>query len=656
MKGLWLTLAIPLAVAQSPLEPPRAGCYRDRSGLIAVLEGVAGAWRATAAGEERVLGAACTERAAWHKSAEELVVAGSGGGSTWATPGRALGSFTAAGEPFAFWLEESAEVVVWEAGFLRRVARVEKVAAVGPASADASGIRVVSGAAGQWTVTDLDLRSGGVCAQWPVETAGAVAVSPAGEILSVAGDSLEWLDGESWLVRANGQVAAWRPGSQPVPVPLDALPALQLFWRDGAAGESPVGAEFAMPAAAPGDSATARFRIRNSGTAALEITRLSIDPGPFKTVDQFFPPYTVAPGGWADFSVRFAPAVAGEYASTLWVNTLKVTLRGSSQAAPELEMEAGGQWTRLDPAAVQTLGPVTRGAAIERRLRLAPPAGPATVMEPPALTGQKFALEAAGGLEFVLRFSADAAGVYPARITAGGRSYSFEARVVEFTLPKATLEPSSGEAQPAASIRVALRLAQAAQADYSGTLRVAFQSAVAGVTTDPAVVLLPGQKPAVAFKVRAGATGAEFEDGSDTVQLQTGTTAGVITLSAVVDQQQLSQTLRVAPAPPGLVSGKAAFSTTSAEVTLTGFDNTRTASRVAFTFRLKSGEVAAPGRIEADVGGLFKSYFTDNAAAAGTFRLRASFPVSGSAELLDSVEIEMTNSSGAIRTTPLRFE
>jgi hypothetical protein len=88
-------------------------------------------------------------------------------------------------------------------------------------------------------------------------------------------------------------------------------------------------------------------------------------------------------------------------------------------------------------------------------------------------------------------------------------------------------------------------------------------------------------------------------------------------------------------------------------VDLTGFDNTRTAGRLSFTFFDPTGNVIGSGPISADGTALFATYF--QSSAGGTFELKAVFPVTGNFSQISEFQAAVTNSAGSATTTRLSF-
>lgn len=442
-----------------------------------------------------------------------------------------------------------------------------------------------------------------------------------------------------YLLRQGGSLLAWRAGSDPILIPLADAVSFQLFLRDGQ-NEVAVGSSFAMPSAAAGETSEVRFRLRNPTAVPILINRLSVDPGAFKIFDQFFPPRYIEPGGFLDFAVRFSPQAKGSYSSTLFVNDLKVTLNASAEAAPVVEIELPAGWQTLRAGDTTDLGTVERRATLRRALRVTPAV-------PPRIDGAGFEIQAGATVnESSIVLVSDKPGVAAATLDVGGRLFPLRATVTDFPTPRPAIVLPS-EPRTAQQSRLTVRLTEPARAAYSAVLTLAF-TPDAGLPDDSAVAFLPQAVRALPVRF------AEGESESQEIVFQTGTTAGRITLKVALGPYSEERSIRVSPEPVALSSARAASSPAAAEVVFTGFDTTRSVSKVSFTFYLKNGQAASPGRIDADVATPFAGYF--KSVTGGTFTLRANFPVSGTFSELDGVEVEFTNSAGTTRTGRLRFE
>jgi hypothetical protein len=85
------------------------------------------------------------------------------------------------------------------------------------------------------------------------------------------------------------------------------------------------------------------------------------------------------------------------------------------------------------------------------------------------------------------------------------------------------------------------------------------------------------------------------------------------------------------------------------------FDNTRSASKMVFTFFDQNGNTLSPGAIPVDSSSAFRQFFASS-DEGGMFALQAFFPVMvGTPSLVDSVEIQFVNSAGTSPTAKLQF-
>ena len=187
----------------------------------------------------------------------------------------------------------------------------------------------------------------------------------------------------------------------------------------------------------------------------------------------------------------------------------------------------------------------------------------------------------------------------------------------------------------------------------TGDLRMEFQPAVPTGPDDPAIQFVETGARAIAFSAAEGDTHGRFGEPADTI-LQTGTTAGTLLLTARMGATTETLSLIIPAAAVGLDSVRATRTGTGVDVSISGFDNTRTASQIAFTFFDASSAPVGAGAIRVDAGGDFRRYF-ESTAAGGAFQVRASFPIAGNASQVSAVEVEVTNSAGVARSERIRF-
>jgi hypothetical protein len=90
------------------------------------------------------------------------------------------------------------------------------------------------------------------------------------------------------------------------------------------------------------------------------------------------------------------------------------------------------------------------------------------------------------------------------------------------------------------------------------------------------------------------------------------------------------------------------------DVSITGLDNTYSASQLAFTFYDRNGTSIQPGVIRVDATSDFRLYFTAS-QVGGQFALLATFPVSGDVSVVTGFDVQITNTAGATKTQKIIF-
>ncbi|HLK49567.1 MAG TPA: hypothetical protein VKT49_15600 [Bryobacteraceae bacterium] len=260
-------------------------------------------------------------------------------------------------------------------------------------------------------------------------------------------------------------------------------------------------------------------------------------------------------------------------------------------------------------------------------------------------------LAAQAAVDFTVTFSAPDPGTYSAALDSEGIAVILTAGV------------KTGPPLPAPHVAVSLRSRLSGQTGLvavyfdapaprggTGTVRLDFTPESAGAA-DPTIVFSSGTR-AVAFTFDAGATEGRFD--GQAAAFQTGTTAGVLTLTAQIGSASAQAIIAIGRAPVALTTLEAARSAGSLEVRLTGFDNTRTAGPVAFTFFDRAGNPIAPGPIRTDSAPAFQQYYRTS-DLGGIFLIRAVFPVLGDASQVAAFEVSVGNSEGTMLSARTNF-
>jgi hypothetical protein len=171
---------------------------------------------------------------------------------------------------------------------------------------------------------------------------------------------------------------------------------------------------------------------------------------------------------------------------------------------------------------------------------------------------------------------------------------------------------------------------------------------VQGTSDDPAIQFLSGPTRHATVTISVGDTSVKFDGGQPDLAFQSGTTAGKITFILTLNggsTPAAQNSLTIVPSAVNVQTATSIRQFGAVDVSITGFDNTYSASQLAFTFYDKKGAPLQPGVILVNAGSDFKSYFA-NTQTGGSFGLLATFPVTGDTSQIIGAEVQITNSIG----------
>ena len=393
-----------------------------------------------------------------------------------------------------------------------------------------------------------------------------------------------------------------------------------------------------------------RARLRNLTATNVILELLYVPPGTaFSLVNPPDVLRSIAPNGFADFTLRFAPASAASFTGQLKVNSAVYQLQGRGGGFPALQRSVNGSWLELVSGTTVDLGSVPANTSQTFDFRLSNTTSAPLIADPFALTGSGGQLNglpsgvitvpAGLTLPFSLVIQSSQSGVLNLTLASGTRAWPIKVTVLAPAIPQPKLTISnlaSGQETP-----IGLRLDSAAPATTDGVITIDFKPA-AGLTDDRAIAFLPSGQRSVPFHVTAGSTTVTFS-GAATVSLQTGTTAGTVNFILNIGSSTYTQSIPIAAAAPACESTGGSITTNMVDLDILAFDNVRSLSKASFSFWLTDGSRLAQGPIDIDVTSAFRDYYQQNPNAAGAFRLHVRFPVSGTSSLLKGVDITLTN-------------
>jgi hypothetical protein len=416
------------------------------------------------------------------------------------------------------------------------------------------------------------------------------------------------------------------------------------------------------------------FRIQNTGTklAAVELMKIEPNNTGFSFQGEPTLPMHLDGGKMVAFRIRFRPSRSGPVKATFRLKDTsnEITYALSAEGAPTatLYQLRDGVATPLEPGPSNpvSFGMVKRGDAASRQFRIANDTQGEIEVKKIEVTG-RFRVVAAGvttpfrlapgaSVDFSIQFDSLTIGPAQGTLEIDGLFYTLDAYSLAppTPQPRLVLEPERPVNGQQAKVRVFFD--QPSPLTYSGELSLGFTPMLPGEGTpvaDPSIVFVANSGKTVTFTIREGESEALFQ-GQQLAVLQTGTTAGTLTLTAKVQTQQAALDVPLMAAPVVIATTAIKRVANAIELVIKGFDNTRTASSMAFRFSGTTGQSLHTEPIQKDVGASFRDYFK-NAPLGGMFSLRAVFMVSGDTEQVAGLQFEMTNAAGSVSSAKLTF-
>ena len=238
---------------------------------------------------------------------------------------------------------------------------------------------------------------------------------------------------------------------------------------------------------------------------------------------------------------------------------------------------------------------------------------------------------------------------------AAGASAStrFGVQIVLPATPPLNYTGVSSTAAPLQQPRLQVSLGSSYPVDIVVTLALSF--APDSGTADPAIQFSTGGN-ITRITVPAGAT-----NGATDVGIQTGSVAGVITITAqmlaggqdVTPLPAPHTTIRIAAGPPVITTVTAVRNSTGFAVTVTGYVTDREMTQAAFAFAAATGSNLQTTTLTVPADTQFAQYFSGASAApfGGQFLFTQPFTVTGSTQAVVSVTVTLVNKIGQSTAT-----
>jgi len=427
--------------------------------------------------------------------------------------------------------------------------------------------------------------------------------------------------------------------------------------------EQPVVQAYDFGDVEPGAPLAVPFRIRNVSAAAATLDLLTVNGAGFSIPSANAPSIPVSLGSEqaVDFTVQFQSAGTGIYSAALESVGISVILTATVPVEFTCQAIVGSAVQNCAAAPVN-FGSVPVGQNPTVEFILLNQTSAALTAPGPLVSGAGFSLygaspagaviQPAASIAFEVQFSPTAPGAATGTLALGSRSYTLLGTGVEPPFPQPQISLTLPNQASAQQGTVAIALSAPPQMSGTGTVTIAFvpEPSLAADPADPGIVFASGGQSAT-FGVLIGQAQAYFGTAT-TLPFQTGTTAGTLTVTAQLGSNSVQQSVIISPAPVGFTAIEGVRSAGTVEVDLTGFDNTRSAGALAFTFYDAAGNQVAPP-VQANGSAEFASYF--QTSAGGAFALKAVFPVLGDTSQIASFQAVVTNSVGMAATALTNF-
>jgi hypothetical protein len=437
----------------------------------------------------------------------------------------------------------------------------------------------------------------------------------------------------------------------------------------------------AVPDAVVGEKSTILVRFRNTGNADARITQIGIQGTGFTLSDLPFLPLTLTPGASATVTITFNPTQPGRTSGRLRIGDDTFDVSGNGLGANLVySYTVGSTTTNVLNNGTVVLTPVAVGGATTARFLITNNGTAASTIGSIAVigTGNVFTLSDTPALPVTLQpgqvapvtvtFTPVAQGAASATLRVDTQSFTLSGTGnPPAALPQYRIEGASGAVQPMQQPAISLTLAENYPLTLNGTLTLTFSSDV--FANDASVQFGPGGRT-INFTIPANSRQAVFPNNQTQVRIQTGSVAGIITLTPsfategginLTPPSASGLTLTVPPSAPQLLNVQVASRTTNSFTLLvTGLATGRSITRMEFQFTATADETIQNLRLTVSTESSFLAWYQSTASQAFGSQFTATVPftlqgdvnkVTNLIETLQSVSVTLVNAQG---TSPSR--
>ncbi len=435
-----------------------------------------------------------------------------------------------------------------------------------------------------------------------------------------------------------------------------------------AGGTTPLaaGAAIRMPDTAVGAVSSGVVRVKNTGNADGRLGAVAVVGPGYRVADLAPLPAAVAQNGAFTFTVTFSPRESGPANGQLLIDDVSIALNGMGVGAGlRIGARIGNSVAPVPEGGTVTFPNTAIGSTSPVFVQLTNAGNAPATVNGIGVTGAAFTaaelppmpaiIAPNQTVEFQVAFAPTTAGAATGTLQIDDRSIPLRGTgnsppplpaVVLTRLPDA-LAPMQ---QPA----VGVSLAEAYPLDLTGKLTLTFLPD--SFADDPSIQFSTGGRT-VDFRIPADSTEAVFGESAKTVQFQTGSVAGVISVTPsftagavnVTPTPAPVKTVTVPAGPPQLRTAQpGARTANSFEVLVSGYSTTRAVTQLKLDFTPVPGARLGTSSLTYEVEGPFTAWYQSTAGKAfgSQFTVAATVNVNGDANSVQAVTVTASGPAG----------
>jgi hypothetical protein len=377
-------------------------------------------------------------------------------------------------------------------------------------------------------------------------------------------------------------------------------------------------------------------------------------------------PAPIGAGETLSFSIVFAPRTAGQVNGTLTIGSAVFQMTGTALGSSfSVTLVTATQRTPIAVGNSASLPATAIGNQLPFLLEIANVGNQEGTITSLRLLGGGFAITKAPSLPVTLLageaiqveavFAPTVTGIVNGSVHVQEQGYGL---LVTATppppAPALTFTNVSPQMSPLLQPALGLTLAGSYPHDLDGILTISFASK--GLGDDPNIQFVAGAR-FVPFKIPANSTRAVFGGGAQAAPFQTGSIAGVITLSVTLSvgsynltaDGPLDYSIAIPAAAPVIYSVELlGQSATAVNLLIKGYSTSRSVQQVSLELAPNVGAILQTTSLSANVENPFNTWFKSSGGQSfgSQFALTLQLNVTGSVAAIKSVTVTAANDAG----------